>query len=220
MSVITTILFDFDGTLADTNTLISESHLHVLEQYFPGKYTTESVRKFNGPSLEQTYSELNPKNWEEMVAQYREYNHAVHDELIKAFPGVAEALVTLKAKGLKLAVVSTKYETVLKRGLEVLGLTDYFDLISAGDHCQEVKPNPEQLNKAMAALNVKPTECLMVGDNWQDIQAGHNAGVEAVFVEWSEKTLAEIAPYKPNKTVATMLELTQYINSRIDGSKS
>ena len=220
MSVITTVLFDFDGTLADTNELISASHLHVLDHYFPGEYTTERVRPFNGPSLEQTYRQLQPEKYEEMIRMYREYNHRVHDDLIKAFPGVKESLTALKKQGLKLAVVSTKYEEVLRRGLDVLELTGYFDLISAGDHCQEVKPNPEQLNKAMAALKVNSEECLMIGDNWQDIQAGHNAGVDTVFVEWSEKTLKEIAPYNPNKTVATMLELTQYVNSRSNGGKS
>lgn len=219
MSGITTVLFDFDGTLGDTNNLIAMSHLHVLENYFPGVYTKESVRVFNGPSLEQTYRELMPTKVDEMVAMYREYNHRMHDDLITAFPNVKESLIALKAAGLKLAVVSTKYEMVLRRGLDLLGLTTYFDVILAGDHCQEVKPSPEQLQLAMSRLDVTPEECLMIGDNWQDIAAGENAGVETVFVEWSEKTLAELAPYKPNKTVVSMVELTEWIKTKQHGGE-
>ena len=219
MTKLTTVLFDFDGTLADTNQLIAASHLHVLDHYFPGQYDADAVKPFNGPSLEQTYSQLNPEQAAAMIAMYREFNHEAHDDYIKVFPGVVSALAELQERGLRLAVVSTKYEYVLRRGLELLGLTPYFDVILAGDHCQEVKPHPEQLQRAMSHLQVTPAECVMVGDNWQDIEAGRRAGVQTVFVEWSEKSLAEIAPYNPNKTVASMLELNQWIKSQNDGGK-
>ena len=219
MSRVNTILFDFDGTLADTNNLIASSHLHVLDRYFPGQYTKEMVRKYNGPSLEQTYTELMPEHVTEAVTMYREFNHRVHDELITSFPDVEASLKELKASGLKLVVVSTKYEYVLKRGLEVLGLSDYFDLIIAGDQIQQVKPDPEQLQLAMTTLKVEPQQCLMIGDNWQDIAAGENAGVETVFVEWSEKTVSELAPHKPNKTVSSMLELTEWIKTKSYGGE-
>lgn len=169
MSALTTVLFDFDGTIADTNQLISESYLHVLNQYYPGEYTTELVKPFNGPSLNDVFNQINPEKGQQMVKEYREYNHRMHDELIRPFPEVKESLAKLKAAGLKLAVVSTKYNLVLRKGLDLLELTDYFDTIIGGDDYEKAKPDPEPLELAMSRLGVTPAECIMVGDNWQDI---------------------------------------------------
>lgn len=212
--MLTTVLFDFDGTLADTNQLISESYLHVLNQYFPGEYDTEKVRPFNGPPLEEVFSALLPAKAEQMVREYREFNQQQHDALIQVFPDVNESLAVLKAAGFKLAVVSTKYNQVLHKGLDLLEMSPYFDEIIGGNDYQKVKPDPEPLNVAMARLGVGPDQCVMVGDNWHDIEAGHNAGMESVFVAWSHKTLTEIAPYKPDKVVESMVDLTEWILSK------
>ena len=76
---IETVLFDFDGTLANTNALISQSHLAVLEEYFPGEYDLEAVRAFNGPTLEMVYGKLNPLEKETMIAKYIQFNEAHQD---------------------------------------------------------------------------------------------------------------------------------------------
>ncbi|MBP1044148.1 pyrophosphatase PpaX [Vagococcus sp. BWB3-3] len=216
--MLTTVLFDFDGTLADTNHLISESYLHVLNKYFPGEYDTEGVRHFNGPPLEEVFGNLLPEKADQMVREYREYNHAQHDALIQTFPDVNQSLRRLKAAGLNLAVVSTKYNAVLLKGLDLLEMTPYFHEVIGGNDYQKVKPDPEPLQVAMSRLGVKPEECLMVGDNWHDIQAGHNAGMESVFVSWSQKTTAEMAPYQPDKIVDSMVDLTEWILSKTGGN--
>ena len=106
---IKTLLFDFDGTLADTNALISHSHLHVLEEYYPGAYNLDSVRAFNGPSLEMVYGSLNPQEKDQMIKKYRAYNERHHDDMVKLFPKVSENLAKLQKHGIQLGVVSTKY---------------------------------------------------------------------------------------------------------------
>lgn len=213
------VLFDFDGTLADSNKLITDSFLHVLEPAFPGKYNEESVQLFNGPSLDAVLTELFPENAEEMIRKYRTYNSAHHDDLITTFPDVKESLATLQNAGLKLAIVSTKSNVNLIRGLDLLGLTDYFEVIVGNSDYTHFKPDPEPLEVAMKALNVEPLDCMMVGDNSHDIEAAHNAGVTSVFVTWSRKSEKEIATYKPNKKVRSMLELTQWILEKYDGGR-
>ena len=217
MAAVTTVLFDFDGTIADTNHLISESYLHVLNKHYPGKYDSEKVRPFNGPSLDDVFTQINPATSIEMVKEYRTYNHRMHDELIRSFPNVKESLAELRAAGLKLAVVSTKYNEILRKGLDLLELTDYFMEIIGGEDYQNPKPDPEPLELAMSRLGVSPADCLMVGDNWQDIQGARNAGVRSAFVKWSMKTPEEMAPYNPDIMVETMAELTEWILSRYNG---
>ncbi|TLG79881.1 pyrophosphatase PpaX [Vagococcus zengguangii] len=218
MVEIETVLFDFDGTLADTNSLIAQSYLHVLDKYFPGKFQTEeSVLAFNGPSLEEVFSSLDKANAEQMIKEYREYNHARHDEFIEVFPDVPEVLASLKKAGVKLAVVSTKKKELLQHGLEFLNIHEYFDVILGSGDFTKVKPNPESLNIAMERLEANRESTMMIGDNPQDIEAANRAGVKGVFVEWSCKSLADVASYQPYKTVKTMRDLEQLIIAENNG---
>ena len=150
-----TILFDFDGTIADTNRLISESHFVVMEENFPGRFKMKEMAQFNGPSLEEIYGRLDQDRKDELVARYREVMLEKHDEMIGLFPGIKEMLGNLKQEGLRLGVVSTKRTDVLKRGISILGITDYFDtIIGSGDFSQP-KPDPESLFLAMERLEAK-----------------------------------------------------------------
>ena len=60
---ITTLLFDLDGTLIDTNELIVTSYLHTLEKYCPGRYTREDVLPFMGPPLDDVFAAIMQKKW-------------------------------------------------------------------------------------------------------------------------------------------------------------
>ena len=218
MTKIETVLFDFDGTLADTNSLIAQSYLHVLAKYFPGRFETEaSVVQFNGPSLEEVFTSLDEEKAEQMIKEYREYNHAKHDELIEVFPDVAEVLADLKAQGIKLAVVSTKKKELLTHGLKFLNIHQYFDVILGNGDFQKVKPDPESLLIAMERLSAKEETTIMVGDNPQDIEAANRANVRGVFVEWSCKPFADVEQFKPYQTVRTMKGLEQLIVSENNG---
>src|SRR5438067_1778555 len=96
---ITTLLFDLDGTLIDTNELIISSYLHTLDQYYPGKYGRNDVLPFMGPTLEDVFMGINEEKAEEMIAIYRKYNIEQHDLLVKEFDGVFETIRTLHENG-------------------------------------------------------------------------------------------------------------------------
>ncbi|WP_208560907.1 HAD-IA family hydrolase [Marinilactibacillus kalidii] len=207
----TAALFDFDGTLANSNELINRTHLTILEELFPGVYTMDSVRQFNGPSLTEVYETLVPDKAEETINRYRDLNASLHDEMISLFDGVQEALQQLKNHGVKLAVVSTKRNDMIERGIRVLGLEGLFDVIIGSQSYTHFKPHPEPVYRALASLNVPHNEAIMIGDNPHDIESATNAGIPSVFVEWSQKTSEEIAPCHPTYQVKSMAELTTLI---------
>ena len=105
---ITTLLFDLDGTLIDTNELIVTSYLHTLEKYRPGHLQREDVLPFLGPPLVDVFAGIDAEKVDEMIKVYRKYNDAHHDLLVTEFTGVFETIRTLKENGFKLAIVSTK----------------------------------------------------------------------------------------------------------------
>lgn len=204
---INTILFDLDGTLIDTNELIISTYLHTLEKYYPGKYSREDVLPFLGPTLHEVFGAMDPERVEEMVLEYRTYNIANHDSLVKEFVGVMETIETLKKKGYKLAIVTTKREDVAFKGLRLMKLDSYFDVMIAYDHVKKVKPDPEPIFLALEKLGSKPEEALMVGDNFHDVLAGKNAGTKTAGVAWSIKGREYLAKYEPDFMLENMTDL-------------
>ncbi|MCM3691706.1 pyrophosphatase PpaX [Neobacillus niacini] len=206
-SKINTILFDLDGTLIDTNELIISTYLHTLEKYFPGKYSREDVLPFLGPTLHEVFGKMDPNRVEEMITDYRTYNIANHDALVKEFVGVMETIETLKEKGYKLAIVTTKREDVAFKGLRLMKLDPFFDVMIAYDHVKKVKPDPEPIFLALEKLGSKPEETLMVGDNFHDVLAGKNAGTKTAGVAWSIKGREYLAKYEPDFMLENMTDL-------------
>jgi pyrophosphatase PpaX len=206
-SNINTILFDLDGTLIDTNELIISTYLHTLEKYYPGKYKREHVLPFLGPTLHEVFGAMDPERVEEMVLDYRTYNLANHDILVKEFVGVMETIETLKKKGYKLAIVTTKREDVAFKGLRLMKLDHFFDVMIAYDHVKKVKPDPEPIFLALEKLDSVPEETLMVGDNFHDVLAGKNAGTKTAGVAWTIKGRDYLAKYEPDYMLENMTDL-------------
>lgn len=207
------LLFDFDGTLLNTNDLIIQTFMHVLNERFPGQYSPKDCLKFLGPSLKQTFSDIAPGEEEAMIAKYRAYNELHHDELVTQYPEVVSTLEQLKAMGIKLAIVSTKRNKMIDRGLSVLGASHLFDIRIGTDDVKNVKPDPEPVLLALERLGVNKEDAIMIGDNSHDIEAGHNAGVRAAGVAWAFKGEEYLQQFKPEYMLHQMTDLFEIVKA-------
>ncbi|MDN4608602.1 pyrophosphatase PpaX [Sporosarcina highlanderae] len=208
---ITTLLFDFDGTLLDTNELIIQTFQTVLDAHYPGKYERVDIIPFLGPTLRETMEAVDPLKYAELMKEYREWNYANHDLLATEFDGVTETLRQLKNNGMKMAIVSTKRNDMIRKGLELISIQNLFDTVIGLDDVQNAKPHPEPLLLAMERLNSTPEETLMIGDNSHDIEGGKNAGVRTAGVAWSikgEKFIRELEPDFVLQHISDLLEIT------------
>lgn len=201
------LLFDFDGTLLDTNDLILDTFHHVIEPKFPGKYSREALQKFIGPSLKDSFTEVDAKNVDVLIAEYITWNRQHHDALVKEFPDVVEVLTRLKESGLKLAIVSTKRREALLRGLHILGVAELFDTIVSNDDVVHVKPHAEPVLLALENLGLEKAQVIMIGDNYHDIEGGQNAGVHTAGVAWSLKGPEVLQQYNPTYLLYSMKDL-------------
>ncbi|WP_141432978.1 pyrophosphatase PpaX [Bacillus sp. 03113] len=211
---INTILFDLDGTLIDTNELIIKSFLHTLDQYFPGQYKREDVLPFIGPSLHETFSSLDKDRTEEMIQTYRTFNISNHDLLVTEFDGVFETVKALKEKNYKMGIVTTKMSDVVKMGLQLTQLDQFFDIVVALDHVEKAKPDPEPIYKALELLSGRPEETIMVGDNYHDILAGKNAGTKTAGVAWTIKGREYLASFHPDYVLDNMKDLLSIVDGK------
>ncbi|MFS0647106.1 pyrophosphatase PpaX [Siminovitchia sp. 179-K 8D1 HS] len=206
---ITTLLFDLDGTLLDTNELIVTSYLHTFEQFFPGRFKREDVMPFLGPPLIDAFKSVDRDKAEEMVKIYRKFNMEKHDLLVQEFEGVYETIRTLHENGMKMAIVSTKIRKTVVKGLKLTNLDEFFDVIITLDDVEKAKPDPEPLLKALDALEAEPREAIMIGDNYHDILGGKNAGTYTCGVAWSLKGKDYLEQYKPDFMLEKMPDLLE-----------
>lgn len=207
--MINTILFDLDGTIINTNELIISSFIHVMEKNFPGQpYTREQIIPHMGTTLEhqlQTFS--GRQEVADLVADYREYNYAHHDELIAEFPRVREVISTLHARGIRLGIVTTKIRPTTLLALEMFKLGQYMDVIVTVQDVEHPKPHPEPVLTAMKQLGADPACTLMVGDSPADIKSAKAAGVTAAGVAWSLKGEEELRKYHPDVILQDITDL-------------
>ncbi|MDZ5474130.1 pyrophosphatase PpaX [Bacillus sp. 31A1R] len=204
---ITTILFDLDGTLIDTNDLIIQSFLHTLEKYYPSKYKREDVLPFIGPTLRETFGSMDEAKVDEMIQTYRTFNLSNHDNLVKEYEGVFETIQILKEQGFKIGIVTSKVSDVVLKGLQLTKLDQFFDVVVALDHVEKAKPDPGPIFMALEQLGSTPEEALMVGDNHHDVLAGKNAGVKTAGVAWTVKGREYLQGYGPDFMLDNMRDL-------------
>src|SRR5207249_1315152 len=119
-----------------------------------------------------------------MVATYRAFIHAHHDDYVCCYDGVAEAVSAMHAAGVQLAAVTSKSRRLALRDLEFVGLLSHFSAIVAEEDAARHKPHPDPLLVALERLGSAPEGALMVGDSPYDIAAARAAGVRSGAALW------------------------------------
>lgn len=205
------IIFDLDGTLLNTDTLIQESFKHVFKKYMP-EHTLrqDELLSFLGPSLKDTFSRYFDQTMvEELINYYREFNHSHHEDYVTIYPYVKETLQKLKELGYPLGIVTTKVKDAVYIGLDLFDLNDCFDVIIGHEDVINSKPDPEGIFKALKALNA--CEGYYIGDNVTDIQAGKNARLKTIGVKWSPKGYDLMEKENPDCMVDSYQGILEYI---------
>lgn len=186
MAKINTVLFDFDGTVMNTNDVILESWQHTFRTIEGKERPEEEIIRTFGEPLVITMEKFFPQiPVEESTQIYRGYHYDNFGELITIFPGIIELLAVLKEKGYKTAVVTSRMKGTTDQGLDKYALKQYFDEVITCDDCTKHKPDPEPILVALKKLQARPEESIMLGDSMFDILCAKNAGVKSVLVGWA-----------------------------------
>lgn len=180
------VIFDLDGTLADTSPGILECHRHtnaamgrpivdeaILEGVIGGPLLKTYVERFG-------YSEDVAKR---AVQIYREHYAQVGYCESGLYPGMVDCLAALKKQGYLLAVATFKAEDLAKRLLNLLGVEHYFDVIHGMD-AQDTLSKKDLLDLCMNELGVSQAETILVGDSQHDANGAAQAGIDFLGVSY------------------------------------
>lgn len=215
-----TVLFDLDGTLLDTTSLIIASFMHTLEKYCPNQYGEKDVLACMGEPLRDQMKRFGgDEQADAMVSTYREHNIAHHDDYVKAFPGVTQTLDRLFREGIKMGVVSNKQRVTVEMGLELCSLQKYMSTVVCFGDAPKPKPDPGLIQLAMGELQADATSTLMVGDSRFDLLAAKAAGVSAAGVAWSHQGAEGLRPYHPDYMLHQMEDLYNIVGLPLWGEK-
>jgi pyrophosphatase PpaX len=194
-----TVLFDLDGTLIDSLRLILDSYHHTLREHqLPARDDAFWLRGVGTP-LRVQFSDYasDPPLLERLVATYREYNLAHHDRMVTRYDGVTEMLGAVRKAGARTALVTSKNREGAVRGLRLLGLESYLEVLVCADDVIRPKPDREPVDKALALLGTVAAAAVFVGDSIHDIHSGHAAGVATAAALWGPFGRAELASSAP-----------------------
>jgi pyrophosphatase PpaX len=195
------VLFDFDGTLADTIPLIVASYHHALGAAGLEAVPDHEVRSWIGRPLQPVLEDRYPGRGQELTDIYRAWNLAHHDDLILVVDGMRELLSDLQEAGAQVGCVSSKRADTVRLGLRAVGLDDLIDVLAGMDETTEHKPSPAPLLHAAGLLGADPDECVYVGDADVDVLAAQAAGMGSLAVTWGAATAAHLTAFAPDALV-------------------
>ena len=180
------IVWDWDGTLADSTGMITDALLNAAAQVGLPTLTSSAASSIIGLGLREAihalYGDIPAAQAQALATQYSN-NYYAGESRIPLFAGAVDTIKTLNKRGFKLAVATGKGRRGLNLALEHCALTHYFHATRTVDECFS-KPHPQMLHELMEALVVLPERTLMIGDTSYDLQMAKNAGVRAVGVTY------------------------------------
>ena len=181
------IIFDFDGTIIDTETAwytaFSEAYEEhgvelTLEQYSTCIGT--NLNSFNPYEYLMTDLKLPIDKMEFRTAVRQRHSKLMEQESIR--PGVQHYLDSAKEAGLRMGLASSSSMEWVTRYLDQLGIRSYFDCIRTSDHVRNVKPDPELYNQALSCLGIAPDEAVAIEDSPNGSRAAAAAGMNCVVI--------------------------------------
>ena len=211
------VLFDLDGTLADTIPLIVASYQHAFRTVLAEEVEEGRARAWIGRPLLPALLEESPEHGHELDRVYREWNLANTAGLIRRYAGVPELLTELAAAGVTCAVATSKRRDTARLALAGVGIDHLVDVVAALEDTTAHKPAPDPLLHAAATLGVDPADCVYVGDATVDVLAARAAGMAAVAVTWGAGEREALTATGPDALVDTVADLATYLLGRRDG---
>lgn len=206
------IMFDLDGTLADTGPDLADSVNFTRAHFDLAPLAAQHIYANVGRGVEHllrhTLPVKNSEYFQEVVRIFvAHYENHLLDKTV-LYPGVSEMLEYFRGK--RRVVVSNKVQRLAEAVVRGLGIGACFDLILGGDSAAEKKPHPALLTMSLERFQTAAAGALMVGDGDTDVEAGKRAGVMTCGVTYGLGDRRQLIDAKPDVLIEHLTELSNY----------
>ncbi|MBR3451167.1 MAG: HAD-IA family hydrolase [Bacteroidales bacterium] len=213
-------LWDLDGTLIDTLDDLGEAVSHTLRLRGLPTHGREDYRRMVGHGVRNLVKraleasgvqiEDTPDGdafLDEALADFKAYYSAHIDVYSKPYPGIPELLAELDAAGVKLAVVSNKFQEGTDHLIREFFPKIRFAAILGNRPGFPLKPDPAIVEEALALAGVSRSDALMVGDSPTDMHTAENGGIDSLAVSWGYRTREDLAAYRIVESVVDLRKI-------------
>lgn len=206
-----TVIFDFDYTLADATSGIVSSFNYAFSKLDIPCFDRESIKRTVGLPLDRAFIQLTNNENEVLIDRFlsffREKANEVMSRETMLYADTVNTLERLKQNGLNTGIVTTKYHFRIVETLNLHGVLDLIDIIVGGEDVKVPKPSPEGLLLAIDSLNEQLDNVLYIGDNLIDAKTALAANVDFAAVTTGTTTETEFLQYPYVKIVKSLSEL-------------
>ena len=204
------IIFDFDGTLADTIDILLSITNRLSAEFGFKSATKEQLAQLSNLNSWQIlqYSGISIFKFPLLI---RRLKAELHREVphIQLFPGIKEVLLDLKQRGFQLGIITSNSRENVLGALEKNGLQDTFTFIYSGSTFGKHKV----INKWLRIENIHTEKVVYVGDEIRDIDAAKKTGIKVIAVGWGFNSPQALAAQNPNFLIERPQELIEIMNS-------
>jgi pyrophosphatase PpaX len=204
------IIFDFDGTLADTIPLCCGAFREVAQRQLGRDYSDAEIMALFGPSEEGIFQQIAGDRWQACHADFLSIYERDHSASVTLFAGISELLAELADRDIPVAVVTGKGAESAAISLRLLELEEHFDVVEAGSPEGSVKP--EAIRRIVRRWDVDPAAVAYVGDAPNDVSEARVAGVIPLAAAWAASAdRAALESRDPNAIFTSVAELADWI---------
>jgi phosphoglycolate phosphatase len=208
------LLFDLDGTLADSFPGISRSINQALTRLGREAVPIEQLRRFVGARLTTIFGTLLQSEDEALIDRAVEIYRPLFDEIgileSRVFPGIPEALTTFREARCSLQVVTVRSIDSARLVVRHVGLDGYFDAVHGPDRSERAGDKAALVRAALDVAGAASRDAIMIGDRAEDIRAARAHGIRAVAVGWGYGTHEELQDAQPDYFAPTISDLVVY----------
>ena len=209
----TAVIFDLDGTLLDTLADLSDSVNFAIAKHGLPKHSNEQIKSFVGNGVEKLIERALPKGTAadlcaKVLADFKTYYAAHSADKTKPYPQILDMLAALKKQGIKIGVVSNKYDAAVKE-LCPHYFGSLIDIAVGESPKIHRKPAPDMLLHAVEYFGLDKKDVLFVGDSDVDAQTAQTAAVDFVGVTWGFRTPADMRPFGAKVFIDEPMELVK-----------
>ena len=208
------VIFDFDGTLADSTAWAIRAVRPLAERFKFKAVTEDEIAMLRGRSSREIIAYLGLPLWKvPLVAAHGKKMMAAEAHAIPLFAGTSDLLRGLSAAGLRLAIVSSNSEATIRSilGAELAGLVDHYGCGAA------IFGKASKFKAVVKAARIAKDRVLCIGDETRDIEAAREAGLACGAVEWGYATRRALAEQCPTMMFAAMDEIISRLAASNDG---